>query len=173
MPHNLPPSTRVVIVGNGYKLSQVMQGMLIDQYDVVVRVGDFKIRGFELHVGTKTTFWTLADADRASPDAPKDAVDMWEDSHFAHLDYRKFPPRSPHSFELLPENIEPTYTFKSLLACIYRWPKNLVSITGHGPGCYWTKESGESDEVYKAEQAAIANLMNNGLVWNRLGHSLC
>jgi hypothetical protein len=169
MPHHIPQSTRIVVVGNGHKLSKVMQGLLIDQYDVVVRVGDFKIRGYEPYVGTKTTIWTLAGCDRARRDAPKDAVNLWEDNQFAHIDFRRFPPKGNINIPMLPEGIVPSDTFKSLMACVYRWPKNLVSITGYGPGCYWTGEEGEPNEIFKEESGAIQRLMSHGLVWDRLG----
>ncbi len=45
---------KVIIVGNGASVLQRELGDQIDAFDVIVRINDFKIEGFEQHVGTRT-----------------------------------------------------------------------------------------------------------------------
>ena len=54
----LPPTTRVVLVGNGPSLLATPRGGEIDAHDEVVRFNRFKLRGFEPHTGTRTTLWS-------------------------------------------------------------------------------------------------------------------
>ena len=54
-------SNSVIIVGNAPNVLDKKLGHLIDQYDVVVRLNNFSIQGFEEHVGTKTTVWFHSD----------------------------------------------------------------------------------------------------------------
>lgn len=45
----------VILVGNGASLLSDEYGKKIDEFDIVVRVNNFAINGFEKHVGTKRT----------------------------------------------------------------------------------------------------------------------
>ena len=45
---------KVIIVGNGASLLDMHNGSLIDAFDVVVRINDFKTIGYELYTGKKT-----------------------------------------------------------------------------------------------------------------------
>lgn len=47
---------RLIIIGNGCDVLSTKRGYLIDEFDIVVRVGNFKIDGFESHVGRRTDF---------------------------------------------------------------------------------------------------------------------
>lgn len=46
---------KVFIVGNGPSAKDLRLGKAIDAADIVVRINDFKTKGFEQYVGTKTT----------------------------------------------------------------------------------------------------------------------
>ncbi|XP_048418289.1 CMP-N-acetylneuraminate-beta-galactosamide-alpha-2,3-sialyltransferase 4 isoform X4 [Stegostoma tigrinum] len=46
---------RCVIVGNGYTLKNSSLGETINEYDVVIRINDAPVRGYEKDVGSKTT----------------------------------------------------------------------------------------------------------------------
>ena len=48
---------KIVIIGNGASLLDHQFGDQIDQFDEVVRFNDFRIKGYEKYVGTKTTIW--------------------------------------------------------------------------------------------------------------------
>lgn len=49
----------IVIMGNGASLKNSGLGNKIDEFDEVVRINDWKTRGFENDAGTKTTIWGL------------------------------------------------------------------------------------------------------------------
>ncbi|XP_067827194.1 CMP-N-acetylneuraminate-beta-galactosamide-alpha-2,3-sialyltransferase 4 [Heptranchias perlo] len=46
---------RCIIIGNGYTLRNSSLGETINKYDVVVRINDAPVRGYETDVGSKTT----------------------------------------------------------------------------------------------------------------------
>lgn len=46
--------TRAIIVGNGVSVLDIEAGRLIDAYDKVIRINNFKIKGYEKFVGTET-----------------------------------------------------------------------------------------------------------------------
>lgn len=50
-------SNSIIIIGNGPSVLDKENGHLIDEFDVVVRFNEYVIKGFEKHVGTKTTYW--------------------------------------------------------------------------------------------------------------------
>ena len=51
---------RAIIVGNGCDVLENANGDKINNYDYVVRMGDFpRIRGYEKHVGTKTNMFRM------------------------------------------------------------------------------------------------------------------
>ena len=50
-------SNSIIIVGNGPSVLDKENGHLIDEFGVVVRFNEYVIKGFEKHVGTKTTYW--------------------------------------------------------------------------------------------------------------------
>jgi hypothetical protein len=54
---SIQEKTSLIIVGSGTSLLDKKNGNLIDSYDDVVRFNDYKIKGFEESVGTKTTIW--------------------------------------------------------------------------------------------------------------------
>lgn len=58
VPLVLPPTTRVVLVGNGPSLLREPLGAEIDAHDEVVRFNRFKIAGFEAFTGSRTTLWS-------------------------------------------------------------------------------------------------------------------
>lgn len=47
---------KVIVLGNSPLVSNYKVGKSIDQFDIVVRVNDFRINGYEKYVGTKTDF---------------------------------------------------------------------------------------------------------------------
>jgi hypothetical protein len=49
---------KVVIVGNGENVLEHEYGKLIDSFDVVIRMGQYVIKGFEKHVGKKTDVYS-------------------------------------------------------------------------------------------------------------------
>ncbi len=63
-PQSLPnnPQLRLdaswILVGNGPSALRGSQGKLIDAHDEVVRFNTYHIKGFERHVGRKTTLWS-------------------------------------------------------------------------------------------------------------------
>jgi hypothetical protein len=164
----LPIVNKVVVVGSGISMAKHMQGLFIDQYDVVVRVGEYHIKGWEPYVGTKTTIWAAGSTKPLKYQNMNGIAAVWNKQYLNAINIRRFPSKGQHWYDLMPAGVEASDTFRAIIACVTRWPKNLVSITGHGPGCYWTGEPGKSTEQYKLECAAIRNLMRVGLVWDRL-----
>uniref|UniRef100_A0A7S4F6E2 Uncharacterized protein n=1 Tax=Chrysotila carterae TaxID=13221 RepID=A0A7S4F6E2_CHRCT len=51
----------VVIVGNGRSVLASTAGPTIDRFATVIRFNEYQLRGYERHVGTKTTLWVLSD----------------------------------------------------------------------------------------------------------------
>jgi glycosyltransferase involved in cell wall biosynthesis len=51
---NPKKNTKVIIVGNSPMITKYAYGETIDNFDVVIRVNNFAITGYEKHVGTKT-----------------------------------------------------------------------------------------------------------------------
>jgi len=49
---------RIVIVGNGAKVLTSKNGKFIDSSDIVVRINNFKLKGYEDYVGTKTDIYS-------------------------------------------------------------------------------------------------------------------
>jgi len=47
----------VVVIGNGPSALKTRCGPKIDEFDVVVRLNNFRLQGYEEHVGSKTTIW--------------------------------------------------------------------------------------------------------------------
>ena len=47
---------RVLIVGNSPKIMDNKMGSVIDSFDIVIRINNFKIEGFEEYIGEKTTY---------------------------------------------------------------------------------------------------------------------
>lgn len=45
---------KVIVIGNGASLLKSKLGKLIDEFDIIIRLNDFKTEGFEEHVGSKT-----------------------------------------------------------------------------------------------------------------------
>ncbi|XP_044540802.1 type 2 lactosamine alpha-2,3-sialyltransferase-like, partial [Gracilinanus agilis] len=50
------PCKKCIVVGNGAVLKNKTLGEKIDSYDVIIRINDGPVRGYEEDVGTKTTF---------------------------------------------------------------------------------------------------------------------
>lgn len=59
----LPPSTRVVLVGNGPALLAEPRGEAIDGHDFVVRFNNYKLAGYERHTGTRIDLWSNVGGD--------------------------------------------------------------------------------------------------------------
>jgi hypothetical protein len=57
-PLRIKPDASVVLVGNGPSVLASTMGSVIDGFDEVVRFNRFEIKGFEKHVGTRTTLWS-------------------------------------------------------------------------------------------------------------------
>lgn len=53
--HNQEKS--VLIVGNGYSIKDSNLGKKINQFDEIIRINDWKTKGYEKDAGTKTTIW--------------------------------------------------------------------------------------------------------------------
>lgn len=54
----IAPTASVVLVGNGPALLAAEMGEAIDAHDVVVRFNDYRVAGYEDHVGTRTDLWS-------------------------------------------------------------------------------------------------------------------
>jgi len=48
----------IIIIGNGDCVSKLKLGNIIDSYETVVRINNYKIDGFEEYIGTKTNVWS-------------------------------------------------------------------------------------------------------------------
>lgn len=55
---NVPSSTRCVVVGNGPSLLEAERGHEIDGFDEIVRFNRYRLAGFELSTGKRTTLWS-------------------------------------------------------------------------------------------------------------------
>lgn len=51
----------VLVVGNGHSLLGSELGQKIDEFDEVIRINDWKTKGFEKDVGTKADIWIVYD----------------------------------------------------------------------------------------------------------------
>ena len=49
--------SKVLVVGNGPSLLNREMGEKINEYDIVIRLNDYKIKGYEKYVGNKTDIW--------------------------------------------------------------------------------------------------------------------
>jgi len=54
----------ILVVGNGTSLLDYTNGKEIDAFDVVVRFNNYKLKGFEENVGTKTDIWVTTTCNR-------------------------------------------------------------------------------------------------------------
>ncbi len=56
---NIPSNNlkKVLIVGNSPNILKYEVGNKIDEFDYVIRINDFKTKGFEKYVGSKTDYW--------------------------------------------------------------------------------------------------------------------
>jgi SAM-dependent methyltransferase len=52
------PTDTVVVVGNGPSVLNSEYGALVDSHTHVVRFNNYKVAGFERHVGTRTSLWS-------------------------------------------------------------------------------------------------------------------
>lgn len=64
----------IALVGNAGYLADLNQGDAIDQYDVVIRMNNFRVTGFEKFLGKKTDVWL---------------TNFYTDINFQNLDARK------------------------------------------------------------------------------------
>ena len=48
---------KVLIIGNGPSILEKEYGKEIDKFDIVIRLNDYKIKGYEKNVGEKTDLW--------------------------------------------------------------------------------------------------------------------
>jgi hypothetical protein len=51
---------KIIVVGNGTSVLDYKKGKQIDAFDIVVRFNNYKLKGFEENVGTKTDIWITA-----------------------------------------------------------------------------------------------------------------
>lgn len=54
----------IIVIGNGSSVLDYKLQSEIDQFDHVARFNDFKIEGYESHIGTKTTIWARSNSNR-------------------------------------------------------------------------------------------------------------
>jgi hypothetical protein len=55
-----PKKHRVLVIGNSTAILDHDLGKTIDNFDVVIRINDFKIEGFEDKIGTKVNYWSTS-----------------------------------------------------------------------------------------------------------------
>lgn len=48
---------KIILIGNGPSVLRHELGENIDKFDIVVRFNNFKIKGYEKNIGTKTNYW--------------------------------------------------------------------------------------------------------------------
>jgi hypothetical protein len=61
-PMGLPATASVVVVGNGPSLLTATDGGRIDGHDLVIRCNNYKVAGWERHVGARTDVWAVCGA---------------------------------------------------------------------------------------------------------------
>ncbi len=66
-----PTNLKVLVLGNAPSVLNRDLGPKIDTFDVVIRVNNFRIKGFEKHVGTKTTYALISPACMPSEELSK------------------------------------------------------------------------------------------------------
>ncbi|MFA5599034.1 MAG: glycosyltransferase family 29 protein [Phenylobacterium sp.] len=54
--------SNIIAIGNGPSVIGKGQGGIIDNFDVVLRINNFVIDGFEKDIGTKTSIWARSDS---------------------------------------------------------------------------------------------------------------
>ena len=47
----------ILIIGNGSSVAKKEFGAYIDKYEKIARINNYKIHGYEKHIGTKTDIW--------------------------------------------------------------------------------------------------------------------
>jgi len=57
----VPKDKSVIIIGNGPSCLDKEQGDKIDDFDIVVRINNYKLEGYKKQLGTKTTYWAVSD----------------------------------------------------------------------------------------------------------------
>ena len=48
---------KIILIGNGSSVLDNKYGTKIDDFDIIVRFNNFKVKGYEKNVGTKTSYW--------------------------------------------------------------------------------------------------------------------
>lgn len=66
-----PTNLKVLVLGNAPSVLERDLGPKIDSFDVVIRVNNFRIKGYEKHVGTKTTYALISPACMPSDELSK------------------------------------------------------------------------------------------------------
>jgi hypothetical protein len=52
----------IVAIGNGDSVLNHKFGIKIDSFDVILRINNFEIKGYEEYIGNKTTYWARSDS---------------------------------------------------------------------------------------------------------------
>jgi len=55
---------KIIIIGNGPSALNRKMGSIIDTFEDVVRINDYKIKGFQKYIGSKTTIWARSNSNR-------------------------------------------------------------------------------------------------------------
>ena len=53
----MKPNNSIIIIGNGESVLRYKYGTIIDKYPTVLRINNYKLKGYENKIGTKTDIW--------------------------------------------------------------------------------------------------------------------
>lgn len=168
-----------VIVGNGPSVLKRKNGSLINNADMVVRIGKYITEGFEEYVGSKTDYWfSLTNDRRERKDVTKITISVSEQSlrtkHWISMIKRSTVEAAYRYAEIpLDSNFRPTLGLLTVAQCILAWGWKKVYITGFDhcrPGQrkhYWEPEEKVGYYKYhreKFERQFMENFILSGLV---------
>lgn len=114
---------KVVIVGNGPSVLDSLKGEMIDSFDIIVRFNNFKIKGFEKHVGSKTNYWFNTISNHKPEDYSNISKLIWHSWHWDEkTDVKYKEVKSLHSFKIF----DISKTNKSIIEEIQEYTGNKL-----------------------------------------------
>ncbi|MFV0322250.1 MAG: glycosyltransferase family 29 protein [Alphaproteobacteria bacterium] len=72
----ISPNTKIAVVGNAPSLKEKKLGKFIDSFDIVIRVNNYLVKGFEEFTGKKTSIWMSGNTRRYEDENNLPKMDM-------------------------------------------------------------------------------------------------
>lgn len=77
---------KVIVVSNSPVVLEKKLGEKIDKFDIIIRINDFEINGYEEHVGTKTHIWASYSAPKQHRSHPIYRIAQWMDYYHGKME---------------------------------------------------------------------------------------